>query len=328
LLLAAAASSAQTKPSNADDVLRVETDLVTVPISVTDRQGRFIPDLDQSKFHLYEDGVEQKIAFFENASQPFTIALLLDTSDSARFKLEDIQQAALAFVDQLRPGDRLIVAAFDHRVNLLTEATGDRVYLREAILKVQGSGSTALYNAFSLVVNERLKSIRGRKAIVMFTDGVDTASAGATFENTLHRAEELDAMIYSIQYNTMGDVIRDATADHGGEVYTGKGEPLGAAYARAHRYLRLMADKSGGRFYYADTVARLRETFARIAAELRQQYSIGYYPPPDERRRERKIKVKVEVPDSAVRARRSYILRQRSFAIPTANNYRLSARAK
>jgi hypothetical protein len=91
------------------DVVRVSTSLVTVPVSVMDRQGRFVPDLVQTQFHLFENGVEQEIAFFENAQKPFTVALLLDTSDSARFKLAEIQEAAIGFIEQLRPDDRVLV---------------------------------------------------------------------------------------------------------------------------------------------------------------------------------------------------------------------------
>ncbi|MFS8085356.1 MAG: hypothetical protein ACMG6H_06975, partial [Acidobacteriota bacterium] len=91
-----------------EDIVRVSTTVVTVPVSVMDRQGRFVPDLKQEQFHLFEDGVEQPIAFFENAEKPFTIALMLDASESTKFKLKDIQDAALEFIAQLRPDDRVI----------------------------------------------------------------------------------------------------------------------------------------------------------------------------------------------------------------------------
>lgn len=158
------------------DVVRVSTNLVTVPVSVMDRQGRFIPDLKQEQFHIFEDGIEQPIAYFESAEKPFTVALMLDTSDSARFKLKDIQDAALEFIEQLRPDDRVIVAAFDRNLAVLAEATSDRRVLTTAIRRVKTGGSTGLYNAIDVMINKRLNRIRGRKAIVLFTDGVDTAS--------------------------------------------------------------------------------------------------------------------------------------------------------
>ena len=289
-----------------DDVLRISTNLVTVPISVMDRQGKFVPDLNESQFHLFEDGVEQRIAFFESAAKPFTVALLLDTSDSTRFKLEDIEDAALAFVDQLRADDRVLVAAFDKRVTLLTEATSSRRVLHDAIRRAQTGGGTGLYNAIDVIVNQRLSRVRGRKAIVLFTDGVNTSSTGATYQSTVHLAEELDALVYSIQYNTYDDATNIAKREAGVQVLTALGERLDVAYARANRYLRLLADKTGGRFFYADNVKNLTEGFARIALELRQQYSIGYYPKSDGIKIERKIKVRVNVSNVVVSARRGY----------------------
>lgn len=289
-----------------DDVVRVSTTLVTVPISVMDRQGRFIPDLTEGRFHIYEDGIEQKIAYFESAEKPFTVALMLDTSDSTRFKLKDIQDAALEFVEQLRPDDRVIVAAFDKNISVLAEATSDRRVLASAIRRVNTGGSTGLYNAIDVIINSRLNRIRGRKAIVLFTDGVDTASQRATYESTLHFAQELDSLIYPIQYDTLEDLRKQAT-EMNAQIVTAKGETLGVAYARAERYLRQIADKTGGRFFYAGDLKTLRDVFKRIAQELREQYSIGYYPKSEGQGAERRIKVKVDVPRAVIKARRGYV---------------------
>jgi Ca-activated chloride channel family protein len=290
----------------ADDVVRVSTTLVTVPVSVMDRQGRFIPDLTEQQFHIYEDGIEQKIAYFDNAEKPFAVALMLDTSDSTRFKLKDIQDAALEFIDQLRPDDRVIVAAFDKNIAVLAEATSDRRMLTSAIRRVNTGGSTGLYNAIDVIINQRLNRIRGRKAIVLFTDGVDTASQSATYESTLRYAQELDALVYPIQYDTLEDLRKQAT-EMNAQLVTAKGETLGVAYARAERYLRQMADKTGGRFYYAGNPKTLREVFTQIAQELREQYSIGYYPKNEGPGVERRIKVKVDVPRAVIKARRGYM---------------------
>ena len=301
-----------------DDMVRVSTNLVTVPVSVMDRQGRFVPDLRAEQFHIYEDGVEQKIAYFENAEKSFTVALLLDTSDSTRFKLKDIQDAALEFVEQLRPDDRVIVAAFDQNITVLAEATNDRRVLTSAIRRVQTGGSTAVYNAIDVIINQRLNRIRGRKAIVLFTDGVDTASLGATYEGTLRFAQELDSLVYPIQYNTFEDATKDAMRMNA-QVVTAKGERLSVAYARAERYLRLMADNTGGRFYYAASLKSLREVFTSIARELREQYSIGYYPKSEGQRGERRIKVKVDVPRSVIKARRGYLYKAPTGRITRVN---------
>jgi len=289
-----------------DDVVRISTTLVTVPVSVMDRQGRFIPNLSKEQFHIYEDGIEQKIAYFDSAEKPFTVALMLDTSDSTRFKLKDIQDAALEFVEQLRPDDRVIVAAFDKKIAMLAEATSDRRVLTTAIRRVNTGGSTGLYNAIDMIINQRLNRIRGRKAIVLFTDGVDTASQGATFEGTLRMGQELDALVYPIQYDTLED-LRKQAMEMNAQMVTAKGETLTVAYARAERYLRQLADKSGGRFYYAGSLKRLREVFTSIAQELREQYSLGYYPKSEGQGDERRIKVKVALPRAVIKARRGYI---------------------
>lgn len=307
------------------DVVRVSTTLVTVPVRVMDRQGRFIPDLSQGQFHLYENGIEQEIAFFENAEKPFTVALLLDTSDSTKFKLNEIQDAAIAFVGQLRGDDRVIVAAFDKQVTILAEATSDRRVLHDAIRGARTGGGTSLYNAIDVIINQRLSRIRGRKAIVLFTDGVDTASLAATYQGTLRAAEELDALVYAIRYNTYDDATNDATRglSEGQTAYsdlrTPSGDRLDVAYARADRYLRLMTAKSGGRFHYADTVKRLTEVFTQIAKELREQYSVGYYPKNQGPEADRRlIKVRVSMPGVVVRARQSYLYKP-SSAMPENN---------
>ncbi len=186
-----------------DEVVRVNASLVTVPVSVLDRDGRFISGLRQEDFRILEDGVEQRIAYFATVEQPFTVALVIDTSGSTRFKLEDIQDAAIAFLDQLRPADRVIVVSFDEQVRVLSEATNDRNQLREAIRRTHTGGGTRLYDAVDLVINDQLRRIQGRKAIVLFTDGVDSSSRQASFESTLEEAVELDAMIYPIQYDTL-----------------------------------------------------------------------------------------------------------------------------
>lgn len=303
------------QPAAEDDVVRVNTTFVTLPVSVMDRQGRFIPDLKQDQFHLFEDGVEQQIAYFDSAEKPFTVALLLDISDSTKDKLEAIQDAALAFIDQLRPVDRVFIVAFDQRINVLCKPTNDRAVLNSAVHRVQTGGGTSLYSALDLVVKQHLNHIRGRKAIVLLTDGVDTTSKFDTFESTLNSIRELDSLIYPIQYNTAADLLKGQAQTieaggrfGGGGVVTAKDERLAVAYERATRHLNSLADNTGGRFFNADNLKNLRERFASVAAELREQYSLGYYPARQgTERSKRELKVRVTVPNVAVRSRRSYI---------------------
>lgn len=319
-------SPAVRQEASEDEIVRVNTTLVTVPVSVKERNGKLVSNLRREDFRLYEDGIEQEIVYFEPpeetsgvpseaTKQPFTIALLLDVSDSTEFKLEQIQNAAIAFINLLRAGDRVIVVAFDQRVQVLAEATNDRNLLREAISRARTGGGTSLYNALDTVITHRLSRIGGRKAIVLFTDGVDTASRGATYESTIRAAEELDAVIYPIQYHTYGDFADNPSRETytlgnlGGTTHVTKnGELASEAYKRATLYLRLLADKTGGRFHYTDSLKNLSRSFARIAADLRQQYTLGYYP----KNRttdgaQRRIKVEVRLPKVTVRARQSYI---------------------
>ena len=198
-------SAAQTGPEEVGegDVLRVDTALVTVPVSVLDRQGRFISNLQKEDFRVFENGVEQTIAYFEPAEKPFTVALVLDTSASTHFHLEEIREAAIAFARQLRPQDRVLIVSFNDEVLLLTEATNDMNLIETVIEENANTGSsTRLYDAVDLTIRERLNKIKGRKAIVLFTDGVDTSSQQATYLSTLREVDELDALIYPIQYDT------------------------------------------------------------------------------------------------------------------------------
>ena len=185
------------------DVVRIDTNLVTVPVSVLDRDGRFISDIKREEFKVFENGVEQKLAYFDSTEKPFTVALLLDTSGSTFFHLWEIKEAAINFAKQLRPQDRVLIVTFDRLVMLLTEATNDQNVITEAVQRNAITGfSTRLYDAIDLVIKARLNKIEGRKAIVLFTDGVDTASYQATYKSTLHKVDEMDVLIYPVQYDT------------------------------------------------------------------------------------------------------------------------------
>lgn len=318
------------------DVVRVDTTLVTVPVSVLDRQGRFVPNLRREDFSVLENGAEQSIAYFETAEKPFTVALLLDVSPSTQFHISEIQEAAIAFAKQLRPQDRVLIISFSDEVLLLTEATNDISTITQVVLgNLKEGNSTRLYDAVHLAVKERLDRIPGRKAMVLFTDGVDTGSFSSTYQSTLYEAEELDALIYPVRYDT-SDYMRAFQNAGSGNVtvvtrssnwpfgsrtttQTISGPPINggvpvpgttkADYDRADQYLHALADKSGGRLYQANDRTQLSEAFTRIAQELRWQYSIGYYPKAatDESGERRQIRVRVHQPDLAVKARDSYL---------------------
>jgi VWFA-related protein len=200
------------------DVVRVNTTLVTVPVSVLDRDGKYIPNLRQNDFRIFEEGVEQDVAYFAAVEKPFTVALVLDMSGSTRNHIEEIQDAAISFVNQLRSDDQVLVIAFSDRINVLTEATSDRNTLRNAIRRASSGDGTKLYDAVDFIINERLNRIQGRKAIVLFTDGVDTTSRKASYQSTVRDAEELDALIYSVEYNTINDIGGGGGGNGGGGI--------------------------------------------------------------------------------------------------------------
>lgn len=312
------------------DVIRIDTNLVTVPVSVLDRDGRFISDLRREQFKVFENGVEQKLAYFESTEKPFTVALLLDTSGSTFFHLWEIKEAAISFAKQLRPQDRVLIVTFDRLVMLLTEATNDQNVVTEAVERNAITGlSTRLYDAINLVIKARLNKIEGRKAIVLFTDGVDTASYQATYQSTLREIDELDVLIYPIQYDTTDFVdaqtrtnativtttIRgrhlptqsSSQTTYGTPKASGPGTSIGD-YKLADQFLHQLATKTGGRRYQANERTQLKDAFSKIAEELRHQYSLGYYPQTTLQSGERReIRVRVDKPELAVRARDSYV---------------------
>ncbi|MCU1268465.1 MAG: hypothetical protein JWM21_4783 [Acidobacteria bacterium] len=317
-----------------NDIVRVNTTLVTIPVSVMDREGRYSPNLRKEDFRLWEDGVEQQIALFSTVDKPFSVVLTIDTSSSTRFQLNEIQDAAIAFVNQLQPADRVMVVTFDDKIRVLADFTNDRHRLREAILQTRPGNGTKLYEAVDMIINQKLANIDGKKAIVLFTDGVDTTSRHASYESTLRDAEELDALIYPVQYDTyeptaggsnwpgsrrssssniLIDILGSIGRGKHGSIGTGGGGGgMGssrAEYERGNRYLHELADRTGARLYQADTTQNLSAAFANVAEELRRQYSLGYYPKNQGQAGQRRsIRVRTTQPNLAVRARDSYIV--------------------
>lgn len=301
------AGNAEPSPDLQDDeVIRVETNLVTIPVSVFDRNGLYVSDLKKEDFRIFEDGKEQEIAYFATTEQPFTVVLLIDTSPSTEFKIKEIQDAAIAFVDQLNPQDSVIVIEFNYNVRVLTEATTDRQKIYKAIRRADFGGGTSLYDAVDFTLRKRLSKISGRKAIVLFTDGVDTTSR-TSYDRSLREAEESDTIIFPIYYNTFFDNQRRI----GFPPMRGTSRQ---EYALGRQYLKDLADSTGGRIFNAEnTPVGLIRAFESIAEELRRQYSIGYIPSETGQAGQRKqIKVRVNRPNLIIRARDSYIVGEKA----------------
>ncbi|MEN3326388.1 MAG: Ca-activated chloride channel [Acidobacteriota bacterium] len=318
---------------DAGDIIRINSTLVTVPVSVMDRDGRYIPNLQKEEFRIWEDGVEQEVAFFQSVDKPFSVVLMLDTSPSTQFRLEDIQDAAISFVNQLRNDDRVMVVSFNDDIKILSEFTTDRRKLERAILHARTDDGTRLYDAVDMVINQQLSRVQGRKAIVLFTDGVDTTSRQANYDTNVTDAQELDALIYPVQYDTSQDMNagqipigpqidifgtilggifgggrRGGRHGGGGGGYPSRRGTARGDYEVGNEYLVALANSTGGREYHADSLQNMSYAFANIAEELRRQYSIGYYPKrPAQPGERRQIRVRARQPNLAVRARDSYI---------------------
>jgi VWFA-related protein len=327
-------------PVDESGTIKMDTTLVTIPASVIDRDGKFVPFMTKRDFHVYEDGVEQTIENVDSIDSPFSVVLLIDTSGSTAFRYEDMQQAAMEFIEQLRRDDKVMIASFDSEVNVWCDFTNSREELRRAIYRTKRGGNTKLYDAVDLVVNDALSKVQGRKAVVVFSDGVDTSSRYSSYNRSLNLVEESGALAYSVYYDTEGDNPRGGV--YGGQGPTGQPPigwpqprrrwPLtqfvtpffdftgqwpqqgrwprgggGGDGSRGRQYMQDLADRSGGRFYVADNLTNMSRAFAQIAEELRHQYAISYYPSNDKRDGAyRQVKVRTNQAGLVVRARDGY----------------------
>jgi VWFA-related protein len=336
------------------DVVRTDTQLVSVPAVVTDASGRPLSGLKAENFRLVEDGQAQTIANFGTTETPFEIALLLDTSGSTRDDVALIRSAANSFIEALRPGDRVGIVAFNTAqtvntpiaaVEVLSPLTGDRGELRKAIENLGASSGTPYYDALQRVVSTIFRDpptdeVRGRRAVVALTDGVDSSSNSdfATAKAALARA---GVACYFVQINTedfVEDRLMKDCQDDGQlslsqrqiERYRRIFVPAAKAenfndfcrmgpfermsisrelYNLARREMNDLAGVSGGRSFVAATLADARAAFARVAADIGTQYSLGYYPTNkarDGKFRAIKLEVKGVKEKAQIRARDGY----------------------
>lgn len=197
----------QDAASRADDpyTLSVDVDLVNVNVVVTDANGRYLTYLTKENFRIYEDRVEQQITHFSPVDTPFAVGLLLDTSNSTINRLKQIQDEAIRFIDQIHVDDDVLVISFDDEVHLDSDFTRNKTATERAIKRTRTGGSTQLYEAVYLALQQKLRPRRERKAMVLFTDGVDTASPTSTRGETIELAQEADTLIYPIFFDTRYD---------------------------------------------------------------------------------------------------------------------------
>lgn len=313
----------QQKP-NPSQSIQVEVDMVSLPVVVTTRDGRRVTNLTRSDFQVFEDGLQQNITGFGTTDEPVDVLLAIDTSGSVEQKLGRIQKAAITFVNELHPDDEVAVMSFAHDVELLEDFSIDRARNASAIKDTRPGGSTVIYEAVWLALEEVLKPVQERTALVLFTDGVDTASRKASIGETLDLAKETRATIYSVYYNTEADMQRDQQGTWGRPPF-GRSPPIvigsqppvygpGSSsmdYARGREYLAKLSEFSGGMVYDALKLEDLDSAFKEIVEELASQYSIGYYSTNAKHDGKfRKVEVKLSRPDLVVRTKKGYFAKK------------------
>ena len=285
-----------------EDVVRVDTTLVTIPTAVMDRGGRYVADLQKDDFEVYEDGIVQEVALFETVDEPFTAMLVFDVSGSMRTYMEDLVRAANAFVTQMRPNDEIIVATFadKRKLNIVVEPVKKRDFKQEVFLNtVRDQWFTATFDAVAGAI-DYMKPIKGRRAVVFFTDG-KLYGVKATEKSTLRAVEEQDAAFYTIRFGTFPKV----NPLNPRELPTEKIKRERSA--KSDEYLNALSKKSGGRSFQIEFIEALPSTFRSIADELGRLYYLGYYSQKEEKTQlPRQVKVKVRKPGLTVRAEKCF----------------------
>jgi VWFA-related protein len=315
--------------------LKLETHLVNLNVSVTDRVGKAIPGLKQEDFSVHEDGVPQRISFFSPEQSPFNLVLLLDLSGSMREESDLIKETATHFLDIVSPQDSVAVVTFSTDVTVVSRLTKDRDDLRESIeLMLAPTGGTAFYDALAYALVEVLRKVKGqRNAVIAITDGEDNnlparlmkaagpasvaipnnSNAGSflTFEQLLDGVMEADALVYPIHLNpAQPHAPRRPQRSNPGPATLSTVSMLQIQHemtAIARKQLQSLAEASGGRMYHADRIEDLRGVFEQVAAELRTVYSMAYSPANlNFDGRFRRIRVQLNRPDVATRTRPGY----------------------
>ena len=294
LAAAAAAVALAAAPDAAQQIFRGGVEVVSLAVTVTDKDGGYVSGLDREAFQVFEDGVLQDITYFSRQHQPIALTLLIDTSTSMEGKMGIAQEAAVGFARQLTPADVAAVVAFDSRPQILQSFTSDAGLLEAAIRKTAAGGSTALYNAIYIGLRElqRVKTAESadrirRQAIVVLSDGEDTTSL-LSYEEVLELAKRAETAVYSIGLRS-----RDESA--------------GSGFREAEFVLRSLAQQTGGREFFVDDVKDLPAIYQRIADELANQYSMGYISKNGRRDGSwRRIVVRVDRPSTTARTKQGY----------------------
>jgi VWFA-related protein len=312
---------AQQQPQD-DDVIKVDTAIVRLNVGVVDRTGRPVTSLSREDFTVYEDGVKQPISRFEPTATPFSVVMILDMSGSTLGFRQTIQQSALRFVDALAPEDRVAVIEFYDKVNLRNDFTTDRRIVANSIRVSNGRGKTQLYRALDVALEKLSKEGKRRKAIIVLTDGVDTALRDKDRDFLLNVKEsEMATAIKPETSETLNKILNDADRQ-GVTIYplalpTGDPSKLAeptpiqtAMYLAARERLKILASRTGGTLNAINRLEEMGRFYASVAADIRSLYTVEYQPANDKRDGKwRAIKIEVTNPELIARTREGYFAR-------------------
>jgi Ca-activated chloride channel homolog len=249
-----------TKPQGKPFTLKRDVDLVRMQVTVLDKRGNFVPELKEQNFRVWENGVPQKIAAFTGEDVPVGVGLVIDNSASMKSKRPRVNAAALDFVKSSNPQDQMFVVNFNDEfyLDMDTDFTNDQSVLRAALERIDSRGSTALYDAILGSIHHLRKSTRDKKVLLVVTDGADNSSQHS-LDQTVELAAKSNVVIYAVGLFTKGDDSRE-------EIREGQ------------RALRALTQATGGDVYFPKTVDEVNQICTRIAEDIRDQYTIGYYP--------------------------------------------------
>lgn len=285
---------AQTETPVEDDTpINVDTLLFTIPLTVTDGKGKSFTGLTQKDFTIYQDGEEQDIELFMNEEAPMNVAILLDTSHSTKDVLDDIQKAAKDFVKVLRKDDKAVIAGFDHRTKFLSGLTSDRKLLSRAIEQTEISriSGSDMYGAVDEVLKKHFAALKGRKAIIVLTDGM-VIGQKITVQQTLDAMQKADTIFYPVIFKTDFYKTKNAAPKKSSLI----------------KILQILAEETNGTFYEKEST-KLKEAFQGIAEDLKKQYLIGFYPENSENGKSKGlIKIEVERKGLFVKAKKRLTL--------------------
>jgi Ca-activated chloride channel homolog len=285
--------SAQQPPATPRPSFRTGVDIVSLNVTVIDPTNRYVTDLDQQDFLVFEDGVKQEVTFFNKRQQPVALSLLLDSSASMEDKLLTLQRAATEFIRSLKTNDTAQIIDFDSRVDIRQPFTSSKQELEDAILDTAAGGSTSLHNAIYISLKE-LRKYRAqseeevrRQALVVFSDGEDTSSL-VSFEEVMDLAKRSETAIYTIALRST-------------EPSQSKG------FREAEFVMRQLAQETGGRAFFPNRIEDLAGVYAQIGDELSSQYTIGYTSKNNLRNGAwRRVVVQIARPNATPRTKKGY----------------------